>query len=224
MGLWKPKAIKTKVNHMINISLSAMQLVGNLSMSNCKGFTSAATPLHVAPLRHPLRTSTLHSSSGRRMTYMTCQKTCLIQIIWPHIFEWHVKRCRSNNEHQKWHMFERDWTPCSTYPNYSRLNGQHVWRGDLYNHLVSTRTLTLLTNEIFIWDSQIMRQMAMGRIQILESSCSNDVFHILQKCSAKRKVSKYLSTFTTSALIKLFLKTQNLWKLYFLNMKIGFFL
>ena len=46
------------------------------------------------------------------------------------------------------HVFRRDWTRCSNYANHSRLNSHpHNWE-DLYDHLMSTRILTFVTNKM----------------------------------------------------------------------------
>jgi hypothetical protein len=51
----------------------------------------------------------------------------------------------------KKHAFKRDWTMCSNYVNYSRLNGNHEFGGgDLHDHLMSTRALTSILNKIII--------------------------------------------------------------------------
>ena len=44
-------------------------------------------------------------------------------------------------------VFQRDWTTCSTFANYSRFNSQHNW-GDLYYHLIEKRILSLTMNKI----------------------------------------------------------------------------
>jgi hypothetical protein len=77
-----------------------------------------------------------------------------------------VIRCGCKNRQQKRHVLKIDQTPCSYYANHSRLNTQHDW-GDLYDHLMSSRILTLsLQTKIFIWAPKIMRQTAPGTIWI----------------------------------------------------------
>ena len=40
------------------------------------------------------------------------------------------------------HEFQKDWTTCSKYGNYSRFNSQHNW-GYLYEHLAKHENLYL---------------------------------------------------------------------------------
>jgi hypothetical protein len=47
-------------------------------------------------------------------------------------------------------MFEGDWTTCSTYVNYLRLNSQHDW-GDLDDLLMSNRIISIIRHKVFIW-------------------------------------------------------------------------
>ena len=54
---------------------------------------------------------------------------------------------------------------CSKYYHHSRLNNQHDW-GDLYEHLIDTKTFTLMMNRIFIGALKIMRKMATASIWI----------------------------------------------------------
>ena len=44
-------------------------------------------------------------------------------------------------------VFKRDWSTCSKYDSHSRPNSQHNW-GDLYDHLMSIRTFTLLISTL----------------------------------------------------------------------------
>ena len=43
----------------------------------------------------------------------------------------------------------RDWIARSKFHNCARLNNQHNWE-DLYDHLMSTGTFTLIMNKIFM--------------------------------------------------------------------------
>ena len=51
----------------------------------------------------------------------------------------------------KRYVLKRDWTTCSIYDCHCRSNGQHKGGGDLYEHIISMRILTLIMNKIFIW-------------------------------------------------------------------------
>ena len=67
---------------------------------------------------------------------------------WTPIFEWYVVRCDSKNGYQK-DVIKRYCVMCSKYDKHSRFNNHHNWR-DLYDHLMSTRILTLIMNKISI--------------------------------------------------------------------------
>ena len=62
------------------------------------------------------------------------------------IFEWYVGWCGSENEYQKKNVFKRNWTASSKYDKHSKLNHSHIiiWRGGLYDHLMSMRFFTLI--------------------------------------------------------------------------------
>ena len=51
-------------------------------------------------------------------------------------------------------MFERDWITCSKCANHSRFSSQHDWK-DLYDHLITKRSLPLVMNKWFIWAPKI---------------------------------------------------------------------
>jgi hypothetical protein len=61
-----------------------------------------------------------------------------------------------------------NWTTCSKYGNYSRLNIQYDSRqsgggvGKLYDHLMCTRITTLIMIEIFIWCIKIYEEIGYG--------------------------------------------------------------
>ena len=51
---------------------------------------------------------------------------------------------------------------CSDYAHHSRFNNQHDW-GNLYDHLMNMRIVTLTMNKIYISSSKIMRQWLIKR-------------------------------------------------------------
>ena len=53
----------------------------------------------------------------------------------------------------KRYLFKRDWTTCSNYDTYSRFNNLYIYvgcvsGGDLHDHLMSMRVLTLTMNKM----------------------------------------------------------------------------
>ena len=73
--------------------------------------------------------------------------------IWTPIYEWYVVRSGSKNGHQT--------DMCSKYAKHSRSNSQHDW-GELYDHLMSTKILTLIMKCKLKWAPNIKRPLTMG--------------------------------------------------------------
>ena len=71
--------------------------------------------------------------------------------------------------------------------DHSRLNSQNDWGGGLYDHLMSTRIITLIINTIIVRALKIMRQMTMGTIWIRLSPYTNCRVHIIQRVGEERK-------------------------------------
>lgn len=71
-----------------------------------------------------------------------------IEIIQTPTLEWYVVRCEFRNGHQE-KIGQRDWTTCSKYAIYSRLNSQLDWE-DLSDHLMSRRIFSFIMSKIFI--------------------------------------------------------------------------
>ena len=64
--------------------------------------------------------------------------------------------------------------------NHFRANSQQYW-GDLYDHLMNTKTFTLITNKIFIQTPIFLRKMDMASIYICLPSGTYCAFHILRE-------------------------------------------
>ena len=104
--------------------------------------------------------------------------------------------CKINNGHQFkkastmcYPVFKRDWTTCSKYDfKHCRLSSQHHNGGALYNHLMSTRILTLMMNKIFIRAPKTMKNMATERC-VFANHLVLIVFRILREVGAERIVS-----------------------------------
>ena len=74
-----------------------------------------------------------------------------------------------HNHIPKRHAFKRDWITCSKYDYFTRLDNQHNKGGGtrkLYNLLMSTRTVTLINDTIFIRALKI--QPLEGRVFVVD--------------------------------------------------------
>ena len=65
---------------------------------------------------------------------------------WTPIFEWYMGLVWLQERRPRRHrVFERVWTMCPKYANYSKPNSQHIWGGGTYiTHWTSMRIYTLI--------------------------------------------------------------------------------
>ena len=118
------------------------------------------------------------------------------------IFDWYVVGFNLKRAPKR-HMFVTYWIVCLNHAHHSRLGRQHEWWRSTWplNELEARIFWSLIMNNIFIWALHIMRQMTVGPTWLYSSSCTNNVFHILQEVDVEWKMIQIRHVYLTKVIL-----------------------